>query len=131
MGLFSGIKKAFKGIVGGVKNFAKNALQTVIKKATGVIGPILGKVSGFLDKLPGGLGGLVKDFAGKFLTKGLSLLSPSVLGGIGSILKFAGNAPKAVLDLLSAAMKMQGVDAKGQQNLVGMSAQYFAANLFR
>ena len=63
------------GIAGKVAGFISNPLSAITK-------PLTGLVDKLADKLPFGLGKLVKPFADKFLSMGISWLAGGPLGGV-------------------------------------------------
>jgi hypothetical protein len=142
MGLFSGIKNAFKSIgkiagkvgdiagkVGGIAskiaNIGNKAINLIKAPLETLTNPIKKLAGGFLDKLPFGLGKMIKPFADKFIDGAGSFLQKNVLGGLGILTK----ATKTAGDIANIAETVKGVADK-----VGAfstsAAQFNIQNLF-
>lgn len=138
MGIFNTIKNAVnsavKTVTKGVSSVVKVAgktVGTVVKGAYDVVKPFAELGIGIAKAQVAPLG-LAKDFIGAILKNktAMTLLSGSVLGGLQLLMKHAGGLRDVVLNLLRAAMQLNGLNAQTTGNLTALSAQYFAEQLF-
>ena len=132
MGFLSGVTKAFSNItstVGKVGNLVGKAVDLLKKPMDSIVKPLMdvakNAVSNWIGKIPL-VGGMLKPFADKFLSKAEDFVTQGGIGGFSALLdkiaKKASDIDGALHQVDNACGGILNLPKEGQENLSILSA---------